>query len=139
MKKPNATLDFAHARALDLLRAYRRALRQAPGAIVMPDIFRRVANSPASRFWVSEERAAEVLALINAGRPPRRMRQNKREMFAEINRRVALLRRDDPALPLRDAVAAVIYQPAPRFYLTPRTVGELIYRFKKSPRRPPSP
>lgn len=131
MKKSGAIIDYAHARNLDLLRAYRAALARAR-FIAMPDIFAAVAASPASRFYVSEERAAEVVALIAAGRPPRRMRPNKREMFSEIHRRVASLQSADHSLSLRDAVAKVIYQPAPKFYLTPRTVGEFIYRFKKS-------
>lgn len=59
------------------------------------------------------------------------MRPNKREMFLEIHRRISSLRAHNPTTPLLHLLADVIYQPAPKFYLTPRTVGEIIYRIKK--------
>lgn len=96
----------------------------------MPEIFELVAESPASRFWVSEERAAIVIAAMEAGKPLTRMRRNKREMFEEIFRRYLALRDLHPDKSLFELVSIVVHQPAPKFYLTPRTVGEFIYRIK---------
>lgn len=129
MKHLGCYLEFTDARNADLMRAYREQLRLC-GFIVMPDIFARVADSPSVRFWVSEERAALVIAAMDAGRTLHRMRPNKREMFAEIHRRVIRLRTLHPHRTLYDLVTEVVNQPAPKFYLTARTVGEFIYRIK---------
>ena len=65
------------------MRVYQEKLSKA-GYIVMPKIFEQVANSPCSRFWVSEERAAIVISTLLAGKVIPNMRKNKREMFDEI-------------------------------------------------------
>jgi len=96
----------------------------------MPEIFELVAKSPASRFWVSGERAAIVISAMAAGKPLTRMRSNKREMFEEIYRRFLIEREKDPKKSVYELVTKIVNQPAPKFYLTPRTVGEFIYRIK---------
>jgi len=122
-------MDFTSQRNNDLMRAYREQLALA-NCIIMPEIFEKVAESPARRFWVSEERAAVEVARMLVGKPFSRMRQNKREMFEEIFRRYLALRDLHPDKSLFELVSKVVHQPSPKFYLTPRTVGELIYRIK---------
>ena len=117
MKYFGSILEFTRARNIDLMRAYREKLAEA-SIIVMPVIFELVAESPASRFWVSEERAAIV------------MRRNKREMFEEIYRRFIIMKQEFPDKSVYELVTNIVNQPAPKFYLTPRTVGEFIYRIK---------
>jgi hypothetical protein len=122
-------MDFTRQRNDDLMRAFREQLALAR-FIVMPEIFELVAESPASRFWVSEERAAIVIAAMEAGKPLTRMRRNKREMFEEIYRRYLIERKNNPRKSVYELVTRIVNQPAPKFYLTPRTVGEFIYRIK---------
>lgn len=129
MKYFGSILDFTKQRNADLMRVYRDRLAEA-SIIVMPVIFQLVAYSPASRFWVSEERAAIVISAMAAGKPMPRMRSNKREMFEEIYRRYLLMRKDYPDKSVYELVTKIVNQPAPKFYLTPRTVGEFIYRIK---------
>lgn len=129
MKHFGSILDFTRERNADLMRAYRHHLALA-NFIVMPEIFELVASSPASRFWVSEERATIVISAMLAGRPLPRMRENKREMFDEIFRRFLILRRDNPAMSVFELVSRIVNSPAPKFYLTARSVGEFIYRIK---------
>lgn len=129
MKYFGSILDFTKERNADLMRVYRARLAEA-SIIVMPVIFELVAESPASRFWVSEERAAIVISAMAAGKPMPRMRSNKREMFTEIYRRYLLMREDYPDKSVYELVTKIVNQPAPKFYLTPRTVGEFIYRIK---------
>lgn len=129
MKYFGCILDFTRQRNADLLRAFRRQLALSD-FIVMPDIFQLVAESPASRFWVSEERAAIVIAAMLAGKPLPHMRRNKREMFDEIFRRFLIERKANPNKSIYELVAKIVNQPAPKFYLTSRTVGEFIYRIK---------
>lgn len=129
MKHFGSVMEFTRQRNNDIMRAYRTQLALA-NYIIMPDIFEKVAKSPARRFWVSEERAAVEVARMLAGKPFPRMRPNKREMFQEIFRRFLALRDSHPDKSLFELVSVVVHQPAPKFYLTPRTVGEFIYRIK---------
>lgn len=122
-------MDFTSQRNDDLMRAYREQLALA-NYIIIPEIFEKVAESPARRFWVSEERASVEVARMLVGKPFSRMRQNKREMFEEIFRRYIALRDLHPDKSLFVLVSDIVRQPAPKFYLTPRTVGEFIYRIK---------
>lgn len=129
MRHFGSILDFTRERNADILRVYREKLASAT-FIVMPTIFELVAQSPSSRFWVSEERAAVVIAAMEAGKPLQRMRPNKREMFEEIYRRYRAMRKQCPDKSLCELAAKIVNQPAPKFYLTARTVGEFIYRIK---------
>ena len=129
MKYFGSILEFTRERNEDLMRVYREKLSEA-SIIVMPVIFELVAQSPSSRFWVSEERAAIVISAMAAGRPMPRMRKNKREMFEEIFRRFVVMHEQQPDKSVYELVALIVNQPAPKFYLTPRTVGEFIYRIK---------
>lgn len=129
MKYFGSILDFTQQRNADLLRAFRTLVADAD-YIVMPDIFQRLAESPASRFWVSEERAATVVSAMLAGRPLPRMRRCKHEMFQEIFRRFLIARELHPDETIPSLVADIVNQSAPKFYLTPRTVGQFIYRIK---------
>ena len=129
MKYYGSILDFTQERNQELMRVYQDKLSKA-GYIVMPEIFEQVANSPCSRFWVSEERAAIVISSLLAGKILPNMRKNKREMFDEIFRRFLIIRERYPEKSIYALAIMVVNQPAPKFYMTPRTVGELIYRIK---------
>ncbi len=129
MKYFGSILEFTRERNEDLMRVYREKISEA-SIIVMPVIFELVAQSPSSRFWVSEERAAIVISAMAAGRPMPRMRKNKREMFEEIFRRFVVMHEQQPDKSVYELVALIVNQPAPKFYLTARTVGEFIYRIK---------
>lgn len=129
MKYFGSILEFTRQRNDDIMRVYREKLASAT-VIVMPVIFQLVADSPAARFWVSEERASIVISAMESGRSLPTMRPNKREMFDEIYRRYTLLRQQHPTKTTYELVSTVVNQPAPKFYLTPRTVGEFVYRIK---------
>ena len=129
MKYYGSILDFTQERNQELMRVYQEELSKA-GYIVMPKIFEQVATSPCSRFWVSEERAAIVISTLLAGKVIPNMRKNKREMFDEIFRRFLIARGQYPEKSIYALAIMVVNQPAPKFYMTPRTVGELIYRIK---------
>lgn len=129
MKYFGSILDFTKERNDDLMRVFRQKIIEAD-FIIMPEIFQLVADSPASRFWVSEQRAAIVVSRMLSGKPLSRMRENKREMFEEIFRRFLILREEHPEKSLFELTSIVVNQPAPKFYLTSRTVGEFIYRIK---------
>lgn len=129
MKRLESIVAFTQERNADLMRAFRQQLALAHH-IILPDIFERVAHSPSSRFWVSEERAAIVICAMLKGKPFPRMGNNKRQMFEEIYRRFLIERGENPETSVYELVAGIVNQPAPKFYLTPRTVGEIIRRIK---------
>ncbi len=132
MKPFGSIMDFTHRRNSEIISIFRRLVANS-NHIVMSDILRVIANSPASRFWVSESRAAVVIARMLAGKPLIKMRSNKKEMFTEIYRRFLNLRQSDPDISILDGVAIIVNSPAPRMFLTPRTIGEIIYHIKKNP------
>ena len=129
MKYFGSIMAFTRERNRDLMRAFHQQLA-FDKHVIAPALFKRVAESPAARFWVSAERAAIVFAAMDAGRPLPRMRDNKREMFQELYRRYLIEKNAHPDLPVYQLADMVVTQPAPKFYLTPRTVGELIYRIR---------
>ncbi|MCD8295372.1 MAG: hypothetical protein LUE27_09050 [Clostridia bacterium] len=131
MKHRGSNMECSEQRAVDLMRAYDRYVESA-GQLRMPDVYRAVASMPASRFWVSEIRASLVVsAMLRGERPLERMWPLRREMYAEICRRVVELRKRNPDMSVSDACAEVVMQPAPSFYLTPGTVKVMICRYRK--------
>lgn len=86
---------------------------------------------PSARFWVSEERAAIVIAAMMQGDKLERMRPNKREMFQEIFKRAMKLKQENPALTIYDLAFNVVRQPAPKFYLAPGYAKNIIFHVKK--------
>lgn len=129
MKYFGSISTFTKQRNDDLMRAYREKLAEVRH-ISIHDIFRRVSETPSARFWVSEERAANVINTLYAGKPLPIMGRKKREMFQEIYRRFLILKNEFPKKSVYELVSRIVVQPAPSFYLTPRTVGVLIYRIK---------
>lgn len=129
MKHRGCVCDFSDDRDKDLLRAYRILLAESD--VINSDIYVRVVEMPSARFWVSEERAAVVVASMMNGNRLINHRQSKREMFQEIYRRVMLLRTKKNEQSLYELVSEVVMQPAPKFYITPGSAKLYICRAKK--------
>lgn len=130
MKNFGCVSEYHRERTRDLLRAYFRYLESC-SFVSMPDVFRKVVDMPASRFWVSASRAAVVIASILHGDKLLYMRPNKREMFFEIFNRVEKLRLTYPEWPTPKLIDAVLAQPAPKFYLAPGSARVLILKARK--------
>lgn len=127
MKKLNSTSDFNQQRKEHLLRMYRRSLAEQ-SKINAKKAYSFAAESPAPRFWVSEERAAEVISKIltdpcfTAG-----MFKEKAEMYMEIYRRIKKLRAVYPKAPLSALIFKVVNSNAPKSYIS-RSRTEAILR-----------
>lgn len=134
MKPHGSKFEYEKDRTNDLMRAYCELIDQS-SHIRMPLIYKEVVNRPSSRFWVSEERAAIVIAAMfksaSADEVLKGMRKNKKEMFHEIYKRAMELRTQQPTLYVYDIAFQVVRQPAPKFYLTPGTAKTYICRAKK--------
>lgn len=119
MKKLNSTSDFTAHRARVMLEDFRRALA-AESIIAIENVLKRAVATPAPRFWVSEHRAAVVVAQILAGKDPTSgMYAEKREMYLEIFRRFSALRKMNPDESVFALVSEVVNTPAPRHYISP--------------------
>lgn len=125
-----STLEYTEERITALMEEYDRYIASCD-YIRMSDVFAHIVNQPCSRFWVSNIRAAVVIARMMKGGSLLSMRPSKREMFQEIFRRVCSLKEMHPSMSLFQLVAEVVAQPAPKFYLTPGSAKIMVYKTKK--------
>jgi hypothetical protein len=134
MKPHGSKFEYEKDRINDLIRAYHELIDQS-SHIRLPLIYKKVVNMPSARFWVSEERAAIVIAAMFKSESIddvlKGMRKNKKEMFHEIYKRALELRTQQPSLSVFDIAFQVVRQPAPKFYLTPGSARVYIYKAKK--------
>lgn len=126
MKKKGSVCEFNEDRDKELLKVYRRELRNMQWTR-LSEVFQAVANSAASRFYVSEIRAQSVIRhRLRTGNFP--VLAGKRlEMFEEIWRRYCEMRTLHPDLSDADIIYDVVNSPAPSFYLTTGTIRVKIY------------
>jgi len=130
MKPHGSRYEYEDQRNDNLMQVYHEIIVKAHH-VRMPDIYEKVANSPSRRFWVSAERAAIVVSSMMRGDKLKRMRPLKQQMYNEIYRRVIVLRKQKPNLPISQLVAQVVEQPAPKFYITPGSAKVLICKIRK--------
>lgn len=118
---------FTARRRHEIIRIFRSQCAIV-GHINVRDIARTIARMPASRFWVSEERATQVISQLARGiTPPAAIRPLKKRMFLEIYRRYRSLRQSRPDEPAIALIQEIINSPAPEFYLSPRSIAGIIY------------
>lgn len=131
MKHHGCILEFTHHRNAELMKAFREVI-SGRTFIDIAEVSAEIVNRPCSRFWVSEERAMVVINAMLRNKPILSvMRPTKQEMFREIYRRVMDMKQQPPDLSLFDCVIKVVNSPAPKFYMTPRSAMETIYKIKK--------
>lgn len=130
MKSKGDVIDFDDERGAELVKAWNRQCMLAK-QINWRVIARRVVNSPCSRFWVSEERAAIVVGLMLKGEKKIHCTNTKREMFEEIYRRFLIEREKHPTASITALTVKVVNSPAPKFYLTPHTAYVYIQKYRK--------
>lgn len=130
MKKIGSVSDFGSQRDQELWQAFRRAIANS-GVVSSEVLFEMAALSPASRFWVSERRASEVMGAMIRGISISYMSPMRREMYQEIFRRFIEYRSRRPRASIYEATFAAVNSPAPKFYLTPKSVKIIIYNFRK--------
>lgn len=130
MKHKGSTFEYKDERDRDLLRAYREQLILCD-TIDLTEVFKKVVLMPSARFWVSEERAAIVIARMFKGYKLESMKPNTREMYEEIFKRVKDMKEHNPDMSLFDILFRVVRQPAPKFYLTPDSAKVITTRIKR--------
>lgn len=130
MKTKGCDFEYTDQRDKELIITYRNQLENCD-KIHLRDVLEKTVNSPASRFWVSESRAAIIIGKMFRGESISGMKPMKIEMFTEIFNRTKKLRILEPKRPLYDMVCEIVNTPAPKFYLTPESAKIIICRIKK--------
>lgn len=130
MKTKGCDFEYTDQRDKELIKTYRNQLENCD-KIHLPDILAKTVNSPSSRFWVSESRAAIIIGKMFRGESIQGMKPMKIEMFTEIFNRAKRLRALEPKRSLNDLVCEIVNTPAPKFYLTPESAKIIICRIKK--------
>lgn len=128
------TFEYKAERDADLLRAFREALMTSKSNRIV-DIWERVANSPSARFWVSAERAAIVVSRMLKGDTLHYMRPLRRQMFEEILKRVKEIMAKEKGLSVYNCCIRVVAMPAPKFYITPPSVTQIVYKIRRQWRK----
>ena len=134
MKKSGSIQEFKEARDRELLASFRHVLATAQG-VPLREMYGMAARRPCSRFWVSEERASEVMSRMMQGKDDEKMRPQRRRMYDEIRKRVDRKLREEPGMPLCHAVGEVVNSPAPEFYLTDSSALVIISRLRHARRK----
>lgn len=125
--------EYRDKRDCDLLNAFKTQLDAATYPISLIDVLNQTVSSRAQRFWVSPERAFNVISrrvrtgdIAIAGR-------NKRKMFEDIFTIVSELSKQDSYKneSLYTLVSIAVEQPAPCFYMTPRSAQVILHHIKK--------
>ncbi len=135
MKHKGSLCDFAKERDADLLRAYKEVISVRDN-IGYSEIIARIAKSPSKRFWVSENRAYDVIcSLLNGNTLPLNMYPSRRDMFMEIFQRFKVYQKEHPSLTRKEIVWRICNSEAPSFYLTPKSIEVLLNRVRKEEKR----
>ena len=124
-------IDYIPQRNREIIAVFRNIIARS-SSVELYSLADEIAKSPASRFWVSEEHAARILLAMASGRPLPPMRPLRRAMFDEIYRRFCNIRRQHPERSVAQIAREVINQPAPQFYVSPRTIRGTIYSLRKN-------
>ena len=129
MKHKGSRCDFTKERDADILRAYKEVISVRDN-IGLLEIERRLLQSPSKRFWVSVDRAYNVILNMLNGKSISNMNSRKREMFQEIFRRYKIYSKEHPSLTKMDVIWHVCNQEAPSFYLTPKSMHVILHRVR---------
>lgn len=134
MKHKGSRCDFTKERDADILRAYKEVISVRDN-IGLLEIERRLLQSPSKRFWVSVDRAYNVILNMLNGKSISNMNSQKREMFQEIFRRFKIYSKEHPSLTKMDVIWHVCNQEAPSFYLTPKSLHVILHRVRKEEKK----
>lgn len=134
MKHKGSRCDFTKERDADILRAYKEVISVRDN-IGLLEIERRLLQSPSKRFWVSVDRAYNVILNMINGKSISNMNSQKREMFQEIFRRYKIYSKEHPSLTKMDVIWHVCNQEAPSFYLTPKSMHVILHRVRKEDKK----
>lgn len=135
MRKKGSIFVLEEQRNRDLLRAYREVITRqldTEGKIGnMGQVLMKVVNSPASRYWVSTDRACSVIYRMNKGQTINWTKDNKRIFYDSLYREFLKYKEANPCMPIKHIIEIIVLKSAPCFPLSPRVAGFMIHKTKK--------
>lgn len=134
MRKKGSTFALAEERDRDLYRAYRELIKKQLllyGRINETGLMGKLVHCPASRYWVSSERASCIIYKMNKGKSIDYMKKNAIHFYESLYEEFCKYRNLHPDASIKEIVEIAIQQPAPCFLLSPRVASQIIYRMKK--------
>lgn len=129
MKKLGCYFYLEKERNKDLIIAFNKLYEVSN--TVNAEFYERLSQSPARRFWVSEERAAIVLSRMEHGENLDDMIPSRRRMFHDLYKVFSHLKDIHPSCSVFDLACMAVNSQAPSFYLTPKSMKEIICRIKR--------
>lgn len=130
MKHTGNQFKYSELRDKELIKIFHKCIMESESDNLSKILIQTV-NSPASRFWVSEERAAIILSKMFNGDKLDNMTDTKQEMYQELFRRAVIRKQKYPYKSIYEIAIDVTGQPAPKFYLTPKSAKTIICKIKK--------
>ena len=134
MKQKGYVCDYIEERDADLLRAYKEIISVRDN-IRFSEVVAQLAKSPSKRFWVSELQAYKVILAILSGKSLSHMISTRKVMYQEIFRRYQTYTSQHPSVTKLEVVRRVCNEPAPSFYLTPKSIVTILSRVRKEAKR----
>lgn len=127
MRKKGFQAEYTAQRNEELRRALKRAIL-SPDSRSLDHSYELAVATPASRFWVGERHAADILNAMKRGKQLRNMKPKTRAMYEELYRRASAYLRKHPAASMAEAAFEAVNSPAPEFYLTPMSAKVILSR-----------
>lgn len=128
MKHKGQTCWMTEERDHNVRQVYKRILAEVGFSVSRKEVYRRVAQSRARRFWVIPSSAKRTLYRMMYGKPITNQSPERRRMYSEIIARVREYLHTNQRASLSQAVSWVVSQPAPEFYLSANTVKRIVLR-----------
>lgn len=131
IKHKGSTSEFKGERERELLAAYKAQLSKRRHKRLDYSFWEAVAQTPATRFWVSVDRAVEVIRKLFRGENPNSKSKKNIEMFADLFQVVLKEKEKNPDDKLALLVERAIRTPAPQMYITPNSAKIIISKIRK--------
>lgn len=132
-----AKLSVREAKKRDVVFCFFSLLKKYPEEKI-GDIFKRMENEPAPRYYATEETARRFIAIIAKGKKALPLtNKHKREMYFDIYKRwqkdciekgMEPLRSEGFFTNVYNLTEDFLAKPAPSFYLDAKTIRGIIYR-----------
>ena len=142
MKHHGSKSLYVTLRNQELYNAYLQELAAADH-INVREVCRLAALHPCSQFWISEERAREVIRQLDHGIPIEQVARGKkcykstadsesyRAMIEELYGVYKRLRSENPEASVFELTCMAVNSPASQFFLTPESARKCIYKYRR--------
>lgn len=135
MRKKGNVFALSDSRDRDLLRAYNELVKKQLrlyGRICKTGLMEQVVDSPASRYWVSSDRACAIIYRLEKGERIDYMKRNRVKFYISLYEDFRRYKKLHPEVQAtKHIVEIVVMQPAPCFPVTPRVAGNIVERMRR--------